>query len=80
MDVSTFEFFKGFKAWFHPFDAWFGLIKAVFFGFTITSIACYHGYYTIGGAHGVGKSTTASVVHSCVMVVILDYLLAGILL
>ena len=80
MDVSSFEFIKGFKTWFHPFDAWFGLIKSIFFGFTITSISCFHGYYTKGGAQGVGKSTTSSVVHSCVLVVILDYLLAGILL
>ncbi len=80
MDVTTYEFFKGFKTWFHPFDAWFGLIKAVFFGFAITSIACYQGFFTKGGAQGVGKATTVTVVVSCVMVVCLDYILSAILL
>ena len=63
-----------------PWDAVFGLIKAVHFGFAITSIACYFGFYTTGGAQGVGKSTMNTVVASCVTIVILDYLLAEILL
>ncbi len=80
MDVTTYEFIKGFRTWFHPWDAWFGLIKALTFGFTITSIACYQGYYTKGGALGVGKATTMTVVISCVSIVFLDYLLAALLL
>jgi phospholipid/cholesterol/gamma-HCH transport system permease protein len=56
------------------------LIKGLFFGVAITSIACYQGYYTSGGATGVGKSTTATVVISCVAIVFLDYILAAILL
>tara|TARA_B100001179_G_scaffold221041_1_gene196117 strand:- start:907 stop:1077 length:171 start_codon:yes stop_codon:yes gene_type:complete len=56
------------------------LIKGLFFGIAITSIACYQGYYTSGGATGVGKSTTATVVNSCIAIVFLDYILAAILL
>ena len=78
--VTSFQFFEGFKQWFRPWDAWFGLIKAFFFGFAITSIASYHGFYTKGGAKGVGQATTNSVVHSCVAVVCLDYFLSSILL
>ena len=62
------------------YDSIFGMIKGVFFGFAISSIACYQGYYASGGAAGVGKSTTSTVVLSCVAVVILDYVLAAILL
>lgn len=80
MNVSLFEFIKGFKQWFTPWDAWFGLIKAVTFGFAITSIACYHGFYTKGGAQGVGKATTITVVVSCVTIVFLDYVLAALFL
>ena len=58
----------------------FGLIKSISFGFTITSIACYFGYYTKGGAQGVGRATTSTVVASCVSILILDYLLAELLL
>ena len=80
MDISQAEFIRGLRSWFRPWDAWFGLIKGVCFGFAITSIACYQGYFTSGGANGVGKSTTSTVVVSCVMIVFLDYFLAEILL
>ena len=80
MDVSTHDFFKGFKTWFHPFDAWFGIIKSLFFGFTITSIACYQGFKAKGGAQGVGEAATVTVVASCVMVVVLDYILSELFL
>jgi len=80
MDVSHLEFIRGLRNWFRPWDAWFGLIKGLFFGVAITSIACYQGYYTTGGATGVGRSTTATVVISCVAIVFLDYILAAILL
>ena len=53
---------------------------ALFFGVAITSISCYQGYYTSGGATGVGKSTTAAVVVSCVAILGLDYILAELLL
>ena len=80
LDINSYQFVKGLKSWFNPWDAIFGLIKAVHFGFAITSIACYFGFYTTGGAQGVGKSTMNTVVASCVTIVILDYLLAEILL
>ena len=80
LDINSYQFIKGLKSWFNPWDAVFGLIKAVHFGFVITSIACYFGFYTTGGAQGVGKSTMNTVVASCLAIVILDYLLAEILL
>jgi len=80
LDINSYQFVKGLKSWFNPWDAVFGLIKAFHFGFFITSIACYFGFYTTGGAQGVGKSTMNTVVASCVTIVILDYLLAELLL
>ena len=80
LDINSYQFIKGLKSWFNPWDAVFGLIKAFHFGFAITSIACYFGFYTTGGAQGVGKSTMNTVVASCVTIVILDYLLAEVLL
>ena len=56
------------------------MIKGIFFGFAITSIACYQGFYATGGASGVGKATTSTVVLSCISVVVLDYILAALLL
>ena len=80
MDISIEEFVRGLRNWFRPWDAWFGLIKGLFFGIAITSIACYKGYFTEGGAQGVGKATTSTVVVSCIAIVFLDYFLAEILL
>jgi phospholipid/cholesterol/gamma-HCH transport system permease protein len=46
----------------HNFDIMMGLVKSLFFGVLITSICCYKGINTTGGAAGVGRSTTSSVV------------------
>src|SRR5215210_4799575 len=43
-------------------DLFSGLIKAAAFGFLIAVIGCQQGFYTTGGAEGVGRSTTAAVV------------------
>lgn len=74
------EFLKGARQFFLPFDPLFGVIKSVVFGFLITSIACSKGYYTSGGAEGVGTSTTQAAVTSCIFVLLADYLLAELLL
>ena len=80
MGVDSYQFLKGFKMWFVPWDAWYGIIKGLCFGMAITSIACYYGFYTSRGSTGVGKSTTSTVVSSCISIMILDYILASLLL
>lgn len=45
-----------------PFDFISGLIKAWVFGVIIVTISCFKGLNTTGGAAGVGRSTTSSVV------------------
>lgn len=74
------EFVQGARAFFKPFDPVFGLIKSTVFGFAITTISCYKGYYTAGGAEGVGRSTTQAAVMSCVYILFADLLLAVLLL
>lgn len=74
------EFLDGGREFFQPYDAFFGLVKAFVFGFLITSISCTKGYFTSGGAEGVGRSTTSAAVTSCVMVLLADYALAILLL
>jgi phospholipid/cholesterol/gamma-HCH transport system permease protein len=78
--VPAGEFMEGAREFFQPFDPIFGLIKSFVFGFTITSISCYKGYYTGGGAEGVGKSTTEAAVTSCVFLLVADLILAATLL
>ena len=80
LDISFADFMKGLRTWFEPMDYWFGIIKGFFFGIAITSIACFYGFNTTGGAKGVGKTTTSTVVVSCISVVFLDYILGEIIL
>jgi len=74
------EFMKGAREFFYPWDVLFGLIKAFVFGYIITSVASFKGYYATGGAEGVGTSTTQATVLSCIFVLLADFLLAVILL
>jgi phospholipid/cholesterol/gamma-HCH transport system permease protein len=57
-------------------DIYNGLIKACFFGGAIAIISCYKGFYTSGGAEGVGKATTGAVVLSSMTILISDYFLS----
>ena len=59
-------------------DVWTGIIKSISFGITISMIGCYMGLNTRGGAEGVGKSTTLSVVTSFILIILFDCLLTGI--
>ncbi len=52
-----------------------GLIKAAAFGFILTSIGTYKGFYTVGGARGVGIATTQAVVTSSIIILISNYFL-----
>jgi phospholipid/cholesterol/gamma-HCH transport system permease protein len=74
------EFMQGSIQYFIPFTVNFAIIKATTFGFIMSSVPAYMGYYTSGGALEVGKSATKAVVASCIFILIFDYVLAEILL
>ncbi|HEX7677708.1 MAG TPA: ABC transporter permease [Thermoanaerobaculia bacterium] len=57
-----------------------GIGKTFFFGFAIGLIACHNGLSTTGGADGVGRSTTATVVTASITVLILDFFLTKLFL
>jgi phospholipid/cholesterol/gamma-HCH transport system permease protein len=63
-----------------PTDVIQGVIKSVFFGFTVVLIGCYQGFHASGGGRGVGIGTTRAVVIGSVSVLIMDYFLTDILL
>lgn len=60
-------------------DVTSGLIKAAFFGFIITSMGCYHGFNSKGGAQGVGRATTYAVVSSSILILVANYFLTALL-
>ena len=57
-----------------------GICKTFFFGFAIALIACYNGLRTSGGADGVGRATTATVVTGAITVLIMDFFLTKLFL
>jgi phospholipid/cholesterol/gamma-HCH transport system permease protein len=59
-------------------DVTTGLIKSLMFGMTITAVGCYEGFSTGAGAEEVGRSTTAAVVMSIFMVIIVDVIFTAI--
>ena len=80
LPVTDTDFTYGARIFWHPFDATYSVIKGFAFAICITVISCYYGFSTEQGAEGVGKSTTGAVVSSCVMILLLDTLLAKLLL
>jgi phospholipid/cholesterol/gamma-HCH transport system permease protein len=61
-------------------DVWMGLIKPLFLGFAIVSVACHVGMRTSGGTQGVGRATTQAVVAGSVIVLVLDFFLTKIMI
>ena len=68
----TFSF--EFMAW---KDFWTGLVKTFVFAMVISMVGCYMGLKTKGGAEGVGKATTMSVVTSFILIILFDSILTG---
>jgi phospholipid/cholesterol/gamma-HCH transport system permease protein len=52
-----------------------GLVKAGVFGFLIALMGCYHGFYSKGGAQGVGSATTNAVVSASILILGCNYLI-----
>ena len=59
----------------HGIDVISGLVKAAVFGFMIALMGCYAGYYSKGGAQGVGTATTNAVVSSSILILTFNYVL-----
>jgi phospholipid/cholesterol/gamma-HCH transport system permease protein len=57
-----------------------GMIKAAVFAVILASLACYNGLRVSGGAAGVGKATTDTVVQTIVSVIIVDMMFTAIFL
>lgn len=78
--ITPEDYIYGIRADFIEYNVTFALIKSFVFAFLISSISCYKGYYTEGGALEVGKASTVAVTNSCIAILAADYLLAQLLL
>jgi phospholipid/cholesterol/gamma-HCH transport system permease protein len=66
--------------WVTPRDFLMGVGKSFFFGAIVTLIGCYNGLSTTGGTEGLGRATTATVVHVTMGVIISDFFLTKLML
>ena len=53
-------------------DVFTGLFKSVFFAGIIGMVSCYQGFIVRGGAEGVGRATTQSVVLAIELIIVID--------
>jgi phospholipid/cholesterol/gamma-HCH transport system permease protein len=74
--MSEPDFMVRLRDWVDWDDIWGGLLKATVFGLIMGSVACYKGFYTRGGAKGVGVATTTSVVVSSVAILVANFFIA----
>ncbi|MDR6940311.1 MlaE family ABC transporter permease [Mucilaginibacter pocheonensis] len=79
-DVSTADYVTGLTDGFNPLIVTVCAVKSIFFGFIITSICSYQGFYTDGGSLEVGQSATRGVVWSCIMILFVDLIISRLLL
>lgn len=56
-----------------------GLFKSAIFGLIFGLVCTYRGFYTTGGAKGVGEATNQGVVTSMVLVIIIDYFVSNLI-
>jgi phospholipid/cholesterol/gamma-HCH transport system permease protein len=79
---TTETYVTGIKAFWYEdsFYLYYALSKTMIFGFIITSIPAYFGYYTKGGSLEVGRSSTKAVVASSVAILVSNYILTQLIL
>lgn len=79
-ELTAYEFTMGIQTYFDPFQVVVMYVKAFIFGFIITTVSAYQGFYVKGGSMEVGAASTRAVVFSCLTMVFADFLIAQILL
>ena len=77
---TSYEYVYGIQAFFEPWKLYYSFTKVLVFAFIITSVSSYYGYYTEGGALEVGKSSTAAVVYSSILILLFSLILTNIFL
>ena len=78
--ITVADYLVGVQYAFNPYFVWYGIIKSLFFAYTITSLSAYYGYMVHGGALEVGKASTSAVVNSNIIILLLDLVLSRLLL
>lgn len=77
--VPSGAYLQSIQQYAEPWDFVGGILKTPVFGLIIAAVACQQGMRTSGGAVGVGRSTTNTVVTSMVLIYVANYFLAAML-
>ncbi|MFD1258782.1 MlaE family ABC transporter permease [Mucilaginibacter terrae] len=78
--IATTDYLAGLREGFNVIIIQVALTKAFFYGFIITSVCAYQGFYTSGGALEVGQSATTGVVYSCIFILFADLVISSAML
>lgn len=77
LDLDKALFLDRTQLWLEPSHIFEGLFKSAIFGLFFAVICTHRGFFTKGGAEGVGSSTNRGVVMSMVMIIVLDFFLTN---
>jgi phospholipid/cholesterol/gamma-HCH transport system permease protein len=75
--TTEYQYVFGIQAFFEPWKLYYSFTKVIVFAFIITSVSSYYGYHTTGGALEVGKSSTAAVVYSSILILLFSLILTN---
>ena len=76
MGVNWYIYIKNTLLYVEVWDVVTGLIKGGVFGVVIAQIGCWQGLKTRGGAEGVGRATTRTMVTAAILVLILNFFIS----
>lgn len=75
LNVTTATYVFGLRFLFQPYDVFISMFKAMVFGGIVVLMGYYHGLSAGSGAKGVGQASMKSVVSSCMLILIVDFLI-----
>ncbi|MFV0522344.1 MAG: MlaE family ABC transporter permease [Mangrovibacterium sp.] len=78
--ISLSDYVGGIQYLFNPSYVAISLIKSLFYGFIISSVSAYWGYYVEGGALEVGAASTKAVVNTNILILVFDLILTQLLM
>ncbi len=78
--VSVDDYIEGIQGGFNGFTVLVAMVKAFVFGFIITTVPAYKGFYVRGGALEVGQAGTRAVVIGCITILACDYIITALML
>jgi phospholipid/cholesterol/gamma-HCH transport system permease protein len=79
LGVPVITFYNSMKLLFSIMDIVIGLLKSCVFGGIISLCGCYFGYYTTGGAVGVGQSVRRAVVAASILILVFNLIISQLL-